>query len=375
MAGARRIFGLSVTEEIEWAVGWAEPDPDRERYPEGQGKKRAPSLRDETVCGILSDIPTGNIPHPPDELVDIESLILDRLITLRIKKPNYFLDIEGIGVSTIGIANRDKRRLDSVARKNWWKPNADHIIDFQKIFRSRLDSGDLLFPKITSDNQIVVQNDASARCLIEYQYGRREQETFSNLLLIIAGEGVNAAFITNDDFLISRRHSEIGHIRPQLHPDDLKFDPHFSGCLSHNDCYEALISTSRMRQQWPDIGVFSPEHPVWPRLVSYLGQIAFFGVCTFSPDLIRFSGALFTGSCGLELIKNIHGSFLEFNKSYLPQYRTPQDAAALLKRAVYGKGGKTLSALAIGCLAAFPEDQELTVKDIVVDLNTMRTKR
>lgn len=346
---AKKIFGLSVTERIEWAI-----DDASDGRPLGN-----------IESDVMSGIPDGNLPFEPDVYVDIEYRIRKALEALKAECPGIFDQIDGIGVSTIGIVDRDTLRLDNIVRKNWGKRNCSYIIDFKELFLAPQSDGSRLFPRIANADQIVVQNDASARCKAEYLYAPPEGPPLSSMLYLMAGEGINGAVVYGGDLLNMPRHSEMGHCKPQLDPLEASFEPAYSGCPAHKTCFEGLMSLARLRQQWPQAGKLGPKHPAWEREVNYLAQLAMIGVTTLNPERIRFGGAMFAGQDGLKLVEDVRSKFIRINAGYLPDYTSEDSVRTLIERATFGDGAKILSALAMGCLAAFPESRKRSLVDTV----------
>lgn len=341
-----KIFGLSIAEEIEWGVS--------------EIFDRA--IVGKIVTGMFPDIPDGNLPHLNNDPINIEAMIRDRLVDLHKKSPELFQGVSGIGVSTIGVVNRGSLVLDSLVRKKWKKRNSQHVIDFASLFLDPLEGGKRLFPAVTKQEQIFVHNDASARCKTEYLYGHDSTRSSQSVLYIMAGEGVNGAFVYRGDLLETQRHSEMGHITPQLHPDDYAFDKRHSGCPAHTTCFEGLISNARFRQQWgADLSFLPPDHPAWELAAFYLSQLAMIGVLTLDPEKILFGGAHFTGERGIALIDKICLAFKNMNSNYLPHYQTRRPIGELIGRAKFGSGVKVFSALTMGSVAAIPpEDRKAT---------------
>lgn len=343
-----KIFGLSITEQVEWGVAHAVKG----------------NLVGEIEKGVLPDIPTGNLPHHPGKFVDIENLIRTRLVELQRTRPDLFEDVTGIGVSTIGVVSRRRLLLENVPRKNWKKPNHNHIISFRSLFLEPLKDGAILFPTVNDWSQIVVQNDASARCLTESIYRSEKSDIAQSLLYLMIGEGVNGAISYRGDLLEMERHSEMGHCLPQLDLADVGFDDRHSGCPSHTTCFEGVASTARIRREWgQEISDLPHDHPAWDLLTSYIAQFITIGVVTLNPKLVLLGGNTFTGESGIKLIDRIRSRFLQWNANYLPDYKDIKSVRKLVERAQFGNGVKILSALTIGCLAAFPGDRKKTIAE------------
>lgn len=343
--GLTKVFGLSITEEIEWAVSYAVENRLRE---------------DLFDTGIFSDIPNGNLPHSRNKFINIESMIRARLIDLRKKRFDLFKDVTGIGVSTIGVVDRSNLRLDSIARKNWSKKDSADIIDFENLFLEPLENDDFLFPGVTDKSRIVVQNDASARCVTEY-FLEVGQKIKSGLLYIMVGEGVNGAIAYGGDLPHMLRHSELGHCRPQLHPTDARFDNQHSGCPSHGICFEGLASIARFRMEGVDL-LSLPEHdPAWDVEAYYVAQLILIGVTMLNPEKVLLGGSVFSCPQGRSLLDKVRSRFWTLNARYLPDYKDRNAVNGLIERAKYGNGIKILSALTMGRLAAFPKNLHTSI--------------
>jgi fructokinase len=358
-----KVFGLSVTEEIEWGVCNA-----------SEGILLGP-----IDSGKFEGIPSGNLPHPEQTYVEIERLIRNRLEGLHQERPHIFADVTRIGVSTIGVVGRTNLSIDSLKRKNWKKSGASdgEIIDFKQLFLKPLRGGKSLFPLVKSAEQIVVQNDASARCKTEYIYNIGPQLKPLGLLYFAVGEGINGAFARGGDLLEMERHSEMGHIMPQLHPDDEDFDEAFSGCPSHVRCFEGVASNARIRRQWgAELSELPVDHPAWDVEAFYLAQLAMIGILTLNPNKILFGGAVFAGAKGLTLIDKVKAELIRQNGDYLPDYRSGQEerVADLISRAKFGNGVKILSALTMASTGQWTLEQAATVIHLHEAMRARRTR-
>jgi hypothetical protein len=85
--------------------------------------------------------------------------------------------------------------------------------------------------------------------------------------------------------------------------------------------------------------------------------MAIISVLVLNPERIRLGGAAFAGNKGLVLMEKVRAEFLAWNKDYLPDYRERDAVAQLIELAKFGNAVKVLSALAMGCRAAWPEDR------------------
>ena len=192
MSRLERVFGLSIDEEVQWGTALAD-------------------LNDGMICGgiesgVLCDIPEGNkLPWSLEDKLFLEERVSDGLLALHHKRPEFFTEAVRIGISSIGVIDRQERLLVSVARKNWVTRKTEGIdrpflVDFKSLFLHGGPSA-RLFPNIKKLGQITAQNDAPARCLTEYVNAYEANTQPDSLLYLMVGKGVNGAIVLSGDFL------------------------------------------------------------------------------------------------------------------------------------------------------------------------------
>ena len=277
------------------------------------------------------------------------------LINLKFKHEKIFDRIDAIGVSAIGVIDKDGKKIDSLSRKNWDAPskNRRFLLDAISIFKG--DDNKFLFKKITEE-KVKIQNDVSALCLLEYFYGSHDRT--QSMLYIGVAEGVNGAYADPSGLIKMQRHSEMGHIYPHRHRCDVNFDQSHSGCSAHVGCFESLCSNGRFRLQWKhNLYEISSSHESYDIAAYYIAQMAYIGVLTLNPDRILFGGPVFEGRSGLQLVGLVRDNFKRLNRDYLPDYQADTELQRLISRAHFGERSRFLSALTIGCLAVSTEGE------------------
>jgi len=243
--------------------------------------------------------------------------MLRSLLVLTKEEDKKFYSISqktlAIGVSTIGLVNRDTLRLTDIARKNWVDEVNDFgerscVIDFNRLF------DEYLFPNLGKMRDIAgverrfinVHNDATAGCFLEYINRPSEAYDTKVLFYIMVSEGINGGLVIDGWPFTTELHPEIGHMWPRLHPKDQLFNLEHSGCPVHKFCFEGVASGARIRNSWgkstlhnsgrpknlweigrnyPD----NPEHP-WHIIAYYIAQLCMNATLAVSPGGIIIGG-------------------------------------------------------------------------------------
>src|SRR5271163_1158482 len=209
MSDWKWVFGLAIDEDVRWGLAQASP----EGYSGAEG---------EFVIGTFGAL--------PNDYIDVQKTLRRYLSSLRSQYSQLFARVEAIGVSTIGLAEHSTLRLTSIARKDWISVRKNrketYIVDFKSLFRD-------LFPRIDG-LKISIHNDATAKCLAEYEFNSDARA--SVLALVMFAEGVNAGIALNGWPIQGQLHCEMGHIWPRLLARD-KFTPEHSGCPAHTYCF------------------------------------------------------------------------------------------------------------------------------------------
>jgi predicted NBD/HSP70 family sugar kinase len=280
----RWVFGLSIDDDIGWGAARVNSDP---RAPQEESYSFASG---DLIYGRLAEL------RNTTELVDLQSLARSGLERLKAELPLIFRDVEAVGVSTIGLADQRKRQLRSIARKNWVQPGQAVVLDFNELF-DRLFGNDI-------NSRMGIQNDATARCLAEYQW-QDPTDKADSLFLAMFSQGVNGGIINKGVPIAGELHQELGHVWPPLHEFDqadvsdlLKY----SGCPRHGLCYEGVSSGARVQKQWGaplhDLGGRrakrangkESQYEIWDIFTHYISHFCWTGALAATPQRILISG-------------------------------------------------------------------------------------
>ena len=111
-----------------------------------------------------------------------------------------------------------------------------------------------------------------------------------NVLYVTVGTGVGGGLVINGKPVHGLIHSEIGHIRVQVSPDD---PMPWGNCPYHGPCLEGMAAGPAIEKRW---GVpareLPPEHPAWALESDYLAQLCATAMFTFSPERIILGGGV-----------------------------------------------------------------------------------
>jgi predicted NBD/HSP70 family sugar kinase len=333
LAETRRIFGLSVDEELVWATANADRGDvtNVETYSKGliEGVNLA-----EKLHGLLKEI--GR------------------------KELNTF---DGFGISSVGVVDSSQNQLVNIARKPWKREHKEYILDFEKLLSQYV--GSLTSPR----KRLLVQNDATSAALAELAAMRRHGSNCDRLLYLTINEGVNGGIAYYNRPLETRSHPELGHILAALRADDPaiysneEFDLNrHTGCPIHERCFEGVASGARIRRSWGGkdaplsftLKDLPPDHIAWDLEAFYIAQLCMIGALTISPQKIIVGGHVMNE----ELLFSIQARFASQNGNYfLPAYMLDDD---LIQQSQYSKHANVRGALELARMVAFPiKGQEL----------------
>lgn len=291
MADYKWMFGLSLDEKIEWCF--------RKASKEGNGW-RLSKKKDDFICGEIGNEVLEKYKN------NFEEMLYDELRKIISRKDIHEIaeDVYAVGVSAIGLVDRNTRQLFRVARKDWRSPGKIPVVEFNPLVKA-------IFPKT---NLINIHNESTAKCLAEWQIVKDRGEDISSIIYVFFSEGVNCGVVSNSLPPNTEMHLELGHIWPRLHPDDENFDPHHSGCRIHRFCFEGVASAPRIKNSWANgrHGVHLselPPDPAWDIIAFYIAQMCMNGVLAFSPERVLLGGSVIFP----KLLPRIRAYFEGFN--------------------------------------------------------------
>lgn len=166
--------------------------------------------------------------------------------------------------------------------------------------------------------------DVNGAALAESRWGAGRGQPAC--VYITIGTGIGGGAIIDGRPLHGLSHPEMGHIRPQRHPDDMAF----AGiCPFHGDCLEGLASGPAIEARWgASLSELAPDHPGHAIIACYIAQMVVTLQSIMEPGRVLLGGGV-TGTPGL--IERIR-----------------QQAEALGKGYFRGRAGEIIMAPALG---------------------------
>jgi len=271
------VFGLSLDQEFEWSVAKAQ-----------MGRANKWTISSAQADRLSGSIPTAIVNQHRSNFGALLKSYLHNDVKPKIP-PEIMVSINAVGVSAVGIVDRKNLLLIRAALTTWGKPEKEPLADFNDIF-------DGLFEKVPvrgKRGRINIHNETTAKCLAEWAITNK-RENISGLLYVLFSEGVNAGFVLNSEPINAQINTELGHLWPRPHKNDLRFNPYHSGCRYHKYCLEGLAGARRIKQSWGDgrdIHLCDlPIDPAWDVISFYIAQMCMNGVLCFSPARILLGG-------------------------------------------------------------------------------------
>jgi fructokinase len=136
--------------------------------------------------------------------------------------------------------------------------------------------------------------DVNGAALAEARWGAARDQKVS--VYITVGTGIGGGAIIDGRILQGLSHPEMGHIRPQRHPDDLGFA---GVCPFHSDCMEGLASGPAIKARWGmSLSELPADHPAHAIIAWYLAQMVVTLQSIMEPGRIILGGGVM-GTPGL----------------------------------------------------------------------------
>ena len=205
------------------------------------------------------------------------------------------------GLSAIGIASFGPLELDRSA------PNWGHITATTKTGWSNADFAGRLVRELGLP--VGFDTDVNGAALAEARWGAGQGQKVS--VYVTVGTGIGGGAIIDGKPLQGLTHPEMGHIRPQRHPDD----PEFAGiCPFHGDCLEGLASGPAIKKRWGlSLSELSADHPAHNIIAWYLAQLVVTLQSVMEPGRIMLGGGVMATP---RLIDRIRDSAAMLGKGY-----------------------------------------------------------
>ena len=137
------------------------------------------------------------------------------------------------------------------------------------------------------DVPVGFDTDVNGAALGEWRWGAAQGlDTFIYLTI---GTGLGGGGMVNGKLIHGLIHPEMGHIRPQRHPNDT----YAGGCPYHGDCLEGMAAGPALKGRWGQPAeTLPPEHPAWEMEAHYLAMGLVNFICTLSPQRIIMGGGV-----------------------------------------------------------------------------------
>jgi fructokinase len=143
--------------------------------------------------------------------------------------------------------------------------------------------------------------DVNGVALAESRWGASQGQRLS--VYITVGTGIGGGVILNGVPLHGLSHPEMGHMRPQRHPDDLAFK---GVCPFHGDCLEGLASGPAIKARWgASLSELPHDHPAHDVIAWYLAQLAINVQAMMEPGRIVLGGGVMATTGLIERVRAI----------------------------------------------------------------------
>lgn len=204
-------------------------------------------------------------------------------------------------LSAIGIASFGPLELDRSAA-NWGHITATTKPGWNNADFAGLVSRELGLP-------VGFDTDVNGAALAESRWGAGQGQTVS--VYVTVGTGIGGGAIVGGKPLQGLSHPEMGHIRPQRHPDDMGF----AGiCPFHGDCLEGLASGPAIKARWgASLSELPTDHPAHGIVAWYLAQMVVTLQAVMDPGRIILGGGVMLTP---GLIERVRDSAIRLGKGY-----------------------------------------------------------
>jgi fructokinase len=190
------------------------------------------------------------------------------------------------GIDAAGIASFGPVELDKAA------PNWGYITATTKAGWSNTDFAARAGRELNVP--VGFDTDVNGAALAEARWGAAQGQKVS--VYITVGTGIGGGAIVEGKALRGLSHPEMGHLRPQRHPDDRDFA---GVCGFHGDCLEGLASGPAIIARWGmSLSNLPDDHPGHAIIAWYLAQMVVTLQSIMEPGRIVIGGGV-TGTPGL----------------------------------------------------------------------------
>lgn len=194
-------------------------------------------------------------------------------------------------LSAIGVASFGPVELDRTA-VSW-----GHITATTKPGWSDTDFG----ARVEREMQLPVgfDTDVNGAALAEARWGAGRGQPVS--VYITVGTGIGGGAVIDGKLLHGLSHPEMGHIRPQRHPEDTGF----AGiCPFHGDCLEGLASGPAIKARWgTSLSDLPRDHAGHEMIAWYLAQLVVTLQSIMEPGRVILGGGVMATEGLLERLR------------------------------------------------------------------------
>jgi fructokinase len=142
--------------------------------------------------------------------------------------------------------------------------------------------------------------DVNGAALAESRWGAGQGQAVS--VYITIGTGIGGGAIVGGKPLHGLSHPEMGHIRPQRHPNDLGFA---GACPFHGDCLEGLASGPAIKKRWGmSLSELPDDHPGHGIIAFYIAQLVTTLQSIMEPGRVILGGGVMATPGLLDLVRH-----------------------------------------------------------------------
>lgn len=173
---------------------------------------------------------------------------------------------------------------------------------------------------------VVLDTDVNGALAAEIDRGAAKG--LSRAAYFTVGTGIGASLWGQGGFVASPSHPELGHIRVERHPGDLKFN---GVCSFHGACLEGLASAPAIARRFGPPETLSADHPAWEIEAFYLAQGCLALMLMGRPERILLGGGVMQAE---GLVPKVRTAFGRLMNGYLGL--TDGDIESLIQRPALG---------------------------------------
>lgn len=153
---------------------------------------------------------------------------------------------------------------------------------------------------------VVLDTDVNAALLAEMTAGAAQQ--VDRAAYITIGTGVGVGVRINAAFAGRPYHPELGHIRVERHPEDIKFE---GACGFHGACLEGLLSAPALISRYGALETLPPDHACWRIAGFYAAQLCLTLSLGWRVERIVLGGGVMNAEALLDQCRIEYGTLMQ----------------------------------------------------------------